>query len=444
MHYYSGMGVCLFHIFAEFYRNVCHKILRRFYLNDNIVLKLVYYPSEWGLLVKKNVAVMAFFVVTYLLIHLGFQSLENQVEEFNNTPVELELISGKSCEEGIDISTTVSKFWEEPTENMVRMNGAQYDGVIYNNGEYPFRDWQIVVYLPRSGVVDSLWNAEYVVEDERILLTAMDYNSVIEPGGNQTFGFVMKSPGVFMLDTYSVVGYFEKSIEDLGMYKIMRGFQVFWIFVLACYIVVEICLIQYRQRQKRDEKIILQTMDTFISFIDARDPYTYGHSGRVAEYARELATRMNLSKQEIQNCYYIALMHDCGKIGIPDSILNKPGKLTAEERKVMEDHTRMGAKVLERFNAIPGIQDGALHHHERYDGKGYPDKLKGEEISLVARIICVADAFDAMNSDRCYRKRLEPEKIMEELKMYSGKQFDSRIVSCMLDMINDGAIKEWA
>jgi len=204
-----------------------------------------------------------------------------------------------------------------------------------------------------------------------------------------------------------------------------------------------LCLVHYRQRQKRDEKIILQTMDTFISFIDARDPYTYGHSGRVAQYARELATRMGLSKEKVRNCYYIALMHDCGKIGIPDSILNKPGKLTPEEREVMEGHTRLGAGILERFTAIPGIQDGALHHHERYDGTGYPDKLVGEETSLVARIICVADAFDAMNSDRCYRKRLAPEKIVEELETHSGRQFDPKIVECMLAMIKEGAIEEW-
>lgn len=392
---------------------------------------------------KKNIAVAAFFAVTYLLIWLGFQSLEKQVEKFNNTPVEIEIMSGISNHESIEIKTTVSKSWEEPSENMAKMNGAQYDGVIYNHGEYPFRDWEIVIYLPRVGVVDSLWNAEYVIEGEQIVLTPMEYNRVVEPGNDQTFGFVMKSPGIYMLDTYSVVGYFEKTMEDMEEYQLMRGLRMFWIFVLACYVVVELCLVQYRQRQKRDEKIILQTMDTFISFIDARDPYTYGHSGRVAQYARELATRMGLSKEKVRNCYYIALMHDCGKIGIPDSILNKPGKLTPEEREVMEGHTRLGAGILERFTAIPGIQDGALHHHERYDGTGYPDKLVGEETSLVARIICVADAFDAMNSDRCYRKRLAPEKIVEELETHSGQQFDPKIVECMLAMIKEGTIEEW-
>ena len=148
-------------------------------------------------------------------------------------------------------------------------------------------------------------------------------------------------------------------------------------------------------------------------------------------------------QKDVQNCYYIALMHDCGKIGIPDSILNKPGKLTPEERQIMESHTKLGANILQRFTAIPGIQDGALHHHERYDGKGYPDGLKGEEISMIARIICVADAFDAMNSDRCYRKRLEPDKIMEELKTHAGQQFDAKIVTCMLQLLHDGTIREW-
>lgn len=392
---------------------------------------------------KKNIAAALLFLITFLLIGLEFHSLEKQVEEFNNTPVEVEIASGISNYESIHISMSVSKSWEEPEENKRKMVGAQYDGVIVNTGRYPFRNWTAEIYLPNLGEVDSLWNAEYTVQDDTIFITPMDYNSVIMPGGDQTFGFVLKSPGIFVLDTFKIVGYFEMHIEDMPMYKATCRIRNVWLVVLICYLVVQICLIQYKKRQRHDEEVILQTMDTFISFIDARDPYTYGHSGRVAMYAKELAIKMNLSKKDVQNCYYIALMHDCGKIGIPDSILNKPGKLTPEERQIMESHTKLGANILQRFTAIPGIQDGALHHHERYDGKGYPDGLKGEEISMIARIICVADAFDAMNSDRCYRKKLAPDKIMEELKTHAGQQFDTKIVTCMLQLLHDGTIKEW-
>ena len=228
------------------------------------------------------------------------------------------------------------------------------------------------------------------------------------------------------------------TIQDSKMYWVLQVVRIIWAISLICYIVVQICLLSYKRRQKRDEKIILQTMDTFISFIDAKDAYTHGHSERVAIYTREIANRLGLDKEIVKNYFYIALMHDCGKIGVPNTILNKPEKLSNEERKVIESHTKVGADILKNFTAIPGIQDGALHHHERYDGNGYPNKLKGNEISLVGRILCVADAFDAMNSDRVYRKKLPMEKIISELEENSGKQFDPEIVAHMLNMINDG------
>ena len=122
-------------------------------------------------------------------------------------------------------------------------------------------------------------------------------------------------------------------------------------------------------------------------------------------------------------------------------ILTKPARLTDEEFKIMQGHTTYGGKALEDFTSIGGIVEGALYHHERYDGKGYPKKLKGENIPLYARIICVADALDAMNSDRCYRPHLRPDVIKQELKKNSGTQFDPDIVECALELIEDGVIK---
>ena len=147
---------------------------------------------------------------------------------------------------------------------------------------------------------------------------------------------------------------------------------------------------------------------------------------------------MTLSLTDIQNVYYIALMHDCGKMGIPDAVLNKPGKLLPEERQIIEMHTVKGGKILEDFTTIKGIREGALYHHERYDGNGYPEKLKGDAIPLYARIIGVADAYDAMSSNRCYRRHLTKETIIQELKDNAGKQFDPIIVKYMIQMIEGG------
>ena len=215
-----------------------------------------------------------------------------------------------------------------------------------------------------------------------------------------------------------------------------------WAVGFLSYVIVSIRIRAYERRRRSDAKIITQTMNTFAGMIDAKDPYTKGHSARVSFYAQELGRRMGLSKDEVRNLGYIALMHDCGKIGVPDNVLTKPAKLGPEERKIIEEHTTRGGYVLENFTAIDGIRDGALYHHERYDGGGYPKGLKGSDIPLCARIICVADAYDAMNSDRCYRPRLPREKIVKELDDNAGKQFDPDVVAHMIAMLRDGYCDE--
>ena len=195
-------------------------------------------------------------------------------------------------------------------------------------------------------------------------------------------------------------------------------------------------LAQRRQREYQD--ILEQSLLTFAGTIDAKDKYTNGHSIRVARYSRELAKRMGMSPQEQEHIYYVALLHDIGKIGIPDHILNKPGKLDPDEREVIQTHPKIGADILKNFTALSGISEGAKYHHERFDGDGYCEGRAGEDIPLVARIIGVADTYDAMSSERCYRKPLSREKIESELENGKGTQFDSKIVPLMISMIEDG------
>lgn len=194
-----------------------------------------------------------------------------------------------------------------------------------------------------------------------------------------------------------------------------------------------------RKRQHEYRSIIEQSLMTFARAIDAKDRYTNGHSLRVARYSAELAKRMGKSKLEQENIYYIALLHDIGKIGIPDSILRKPGKLTDEEREVIRQHPVIGGKILKNFSALEGIADGAKYHHERYDGTGYCEKLSGHDIPEVARIIGVADTYDAMSSNRIYIKAFSEDDIVKELKDCSGTQLDPDIVPIMLEMIKDGS-----
>ncbi len=153
-----------------------------------------------------------------------------------------------------------------------------------------------------------------------------------------------------------------------------------------------------------------------------------------------LAEKADLPEDQQRQFYYIALLHDCGKCYIPDEILKKPGKLTPEEFEIIKNHTVKGAEMMEQFESIEHIRDGVLYHHERYDGKGYPTGLEGENIPLIARIICIADSFDAMNSRRCYRDALTEEKILSEIELNKGKQFGPTLADLFLDLIHDGKI----
>ncbi len=202
-----------------------------------------------------------------------------------------------------------------------------------------------------------------------------------------------------------------------------------------------------RNLQKRlDEKtrevelVTIQAITTVANTIDAKDDYTKGHSLRVAYYSEHLARKIGWSEEDVQNIHYIALLHDIGKIGVPDSVLNKPFKLTDVEFELIKNHTVMGAEILKDIKMFPNVSLGAKYHHERYDGRGYPNGLKGEEIPMVARIIGIVDSYDAMTSNRVYRKRLQDEIVRQELLKGKGTQFDPFLVDRFLELLDEGEV----
>lgn len=186
-----------------------------------------------------------------------------------------------------------------------------------------------------------------------------------------------------------------------------------------------------------NERIILQSMYALAKTIDAKDMYTNGHSMRVAKYSGMIAQRMGLSEKEIEDISNMAMLHDIGKIGIPDSIINKASKLTDAEYDIIKKHPEIGYQILSEMPELKDIAIGARWHHERYDGKGYPDGLKGDDIPLKARIICVADSYDAMSSNRSYRKFLPQDVVRSELEKGCGTQFDPVISGIMLDIMKE-------
>ncbi len=195
------------------------------------------------------------------------------------------------------------------------------------------------------------------------------------------------------------------------------------------------------KRQDELRNVTEQAMTAIANTIDAKDTYTKGHSTRVAKYAVKIAEKLGLDRNSIDNLYYTALLHDIGKIGVPDNILNKPARLTDEEYQIMKQHPTSGGNILEVITTINDIKDGAAYHHERYDGTGYNKGLKGEEIPLAARIIGVADAVDAMGSTRPYRTCRNLDYVISELEKHSGTQFDPKLAAILIDLLKSGEVK---
>jgi putative nucleotidyltransferase with HDIG domain len=189
-----------------------------------------------------------------------------------------------------------------------------------------------------------------------------------------------------------------------------------------------------------EDSRILSTIYNLAATVDARDHYTCSHSKKVNEYAIALAKGLHLEPLEISRLSTCAFLHDIGKIGISDEILNKPGKLNNEEWRLVKHHTRMGAAIASHAGQLAPCISGILYHHEHYDGSGYPTGLKGEDIPLEARILTIADAFAAMLSERRYSTPLTREQALGELKRCAGKQFDPRLVEVFLRLMDKDAV----
>lgn len=237
-------------------------------------------------------------------------------------------------------------------------------------------------------------------------------------------------------------------------YRIMKEKGILYVIIVAAIIISCLAglLVKMRlhrtlriqkmelERVKNQLKLGNETILTIARAVDAKDGKTRQHSERVSQYSVLIAKKLGYSSKACEELRKIALLHDIGKIGIPDRVLNKPTRLTEEEYEIMKTHVTLGAEILKNFTLVDHVKDGALYHHERYDGKGYVHGLKGEEIPQNVRIIGIADAFDAMTANRVYRKRLDLEYVLEELKEGSGTQFDPQLVEIMLGLIEDGTI----
>lgn len=202
-------------------------------------------------------------------------------------------------------------------------------------------------------------------------------------------------------------------------------------------------LVQLAQEKQNNGNNILGTIHALAATVDAKDHYTYGHSEKVAKYATAIAQELGYSQDSLESVRVAALLHDIGKIGVPDHLLGKSRPLSPKEWEVMRSHPDLGVAILKHIDAIKDCLVAVLHHHERYDGSGYPAGLKGENIPLNARILAVADAYDAMTSERPYRQgKMTCEQALAELTRCAGKQFDPRVVEVLASLFEEPKLVE--
>ncbi len=273
-------------------------------------------------------------------------------------------------------------------------------------------------------------------------LSANHVNYTNLPGGDYTFHLKgYNADGTPSEEITLPIHKEAQLLEHISLYLwTLLGLLILALLVLLIILIRQLIL-RKRTAEQREvyRKMTDQTVEIVAQTIDAKDKYTVGHSHRVAAYATEIGRRYGLSKEDLDKLSYGALLHDIGKIGIPDQILTKDGKLTDEEYAYIKRHPTIGGNILKGFEEqSPWIPQVARYHHERYDGKGYCEGLVGENIPLFARIVAVADSYDAMHSTRTYRKPLSTEKIRSELEHGKGLQFDERFAQIMIEMIDDG------
>ena len=250
---------------------------------------------------------------------------------------------------------------------------------------------------------------------------------------------------VFFIYRSWVILYLSKRYPQISLNDIPAN-MILTVFAYILVAFIFVCMTALLRNIQDEQNITIETeknnilttdmIKALVKTIDAKDPYTNGHSIRVAEYTKKLASRVYTDPLRLHKIYNIALLHDIGKIGIPDTIITKPGCLTDEEYTMIKEHTLMGEKILAEITSVPELIYGAKYHHERYDGKGYPCGLKGEEIPEVAAIIAVADAYDAMTSNRSYRKILPQDVVRNEIEKGLGTQFHPKWGKIMLKLID--------
>ncbi|MBR1444702.1 MAG: HD domain-containing protein [Firmicutes bacterium] len=441
--------------------------------------------------------IILLFIVTFLIIIacMGLSIINNNIynSEVHQKTLSGEKIFEESAEDDVSVaaaarSSTWGKVFDFNNEGLTDNNyqAYTYDITVKNNTDDEVSNFSFKFTFNRNVYLSSAWNGsleihqnvktneivdtvsdlrEFVPDDYMLKTVNVDGESLITMNAGDYFIYTPSSsmnameipikpseattPGIILYvpvgedieDSVMELEYIlRRSLTNELLFRVSLAGAVIWLAALIICAITSAQIKKYKERYERDNVIISESIETFTGFIDAKDPYTNGHSKRVAIYIRQIAKEFGYNNDELNRIYYVALLHDCGKIGIPDNILRKPEGLSDEEYEIMKSHTIVGSEILSHFKSLKNVGEGARYHHERYDGKGYPDGKAGEEIPFIARMICVADAFDAMNTNRVYRKKLTKEDIINEIEKEKGYHFDPKVADVMLKLLKNGKI----
>lgn len=321
--------------------------------------------------------------------------------------------------------------------------GAEFDGVITNHSYSELNHWRVQIRVPSGSYIDSSWNGIFDLHENVITIyPPIDYNRTIQPKGTVTFGFVMYTKEGFVPKDVSLTYFTSINLKEYTLYWVLICLFTVALVAFITYLLALARLRSLEKAQKKSKAFINQTLFLFAQTVESKSNFAKNHAKNVSFYAKELARRYGLSEHEQEIIYHSAILHDIGKIGINDAILNKTSALTDEEFEIIKSHAEKGANILYGFEYIPGIADIVRHHHENYDGTGYPFGLIGEEIPLASRIIAIANALDAMSSPRAYRDFLSEDKIIAEFRRCSERSYDPKLVDLIIQMIEDGILQK--
>ena len=433
--------------------------------------------------IKKRFSVVCGVLILALIVIFSVFAVHcHNVDAYNK---ETHVITGNGRDDN-DVSVDVHErgqstdTWDKQDAELgVTLKGVIYEATIENDAKNQLTDWTLTVNIDEECFINNAWCGVVEIHQlsgdtekvQSLNLRNCDHDSIeldhhisgndimieLEPGSSFTY-YPSSVDNEATVDSESslnvgVILYSYDTDVDVSditfQYHMEKGYfennagswltfaLVAWVICLMTCAALMLMAQRYEKRISEKNKQVEEALDVFTKFVDAKDPYTEGHSERVAENARLIAERMGFKQKRCREIYYSALLHDIGKCYVPDEILKKPSRLTDEEFATIKKHTIWGAEMVGNYKSIPEARDAALYHHERYDGKGYPTGRAGEDIPLIGRIICVADSYDAMNSNRVYRKKLSREVIVDELKKNSGTQFDPKIVDIFLQILGE-------